>query len=162
MNDILSRSYDPADLAACLAIFDSNLPVFFAAEERDEFRAFLGSANAVDQRPYLVLVRRGVVIACGGLFVETAKRRAALAWGMVDRSLHRQGLGKRLMLARLAQARTIPNIAVLTLQISQHSGGFYQRFGFAVTRITADGFGPGLDRWDMALPLRPSQQGHCR
>ena len=62
-------------------------------------------------------------------------------------------LQARLTEARLALARTLPGVERLILSTSQHTQGFYAGFGFAVTAHTPDGFGPGLDRVDMALLL---------
>lgn len=152
MNDVTCRSYVPGDLSACLAIFDSNVPTFFAPGEREEFRAFLDDVDAGD-RPYLVLTRAGMVIACGGLMVEANARRAGLAWGMVDRAWHGQGLGTCLTRARLELARAIPDLAELTLATSQHTRRFYAGFGFIAAKVIPDGFGAGLDRWDMTLRL---------
>lgn len=152
MGDIVSRPYMPDDFCACLAIFDSNVPTFFAHEERTDFYQFLGSINAKD-RPYLVLICKGSVIACGGLVAETEKRQAGLAWGMVDRAFHGRGLGTSLTKARLALARATPNIAEVMLETSQHTRGFYERFGFTASKVKPDGFAPGLDRVDMTLRL---------
>lgn len=153
MDDIVSRPFVADDFPACLAIFDSNVPTFFAPEERADFCQFLESLNTED-RPYLVLTRYGSVIACGGLAVDSEKQRASLAWGMVDRAFHGQGLGSSLTQARLTLARAIPGIAELSLDTSQHTHGFYEKFGFTVSKVTPDGFAPGLDRWDMTLRLR--------
>ena len=30
---------------------------------------------------------------------------------------------------------------------------FYARFGFEPVKVTPDGFGPGIDQWDMVLQL---------
>ncbi len=65
------RPYTTDDYAACLAIFDSNVPMFFAPEERAEFSAFPGKP----QGAYFVLVDDGggglwrvaVIAKCGGL-----------------------------------------------------------------------------------------------
>ncbi|WP_383698300.1 hypothetical protein, partial [Streptomyces sp. NPDC057494] len=35
------RLYRPADASACLSIFDSNVPTYFAPEERSDFGRFL-------------------------------------------------------------------------------------------------------------------------
>jgi hypothetical protein len=37
------------------------------------------------------------------------------------------------------------------LGTSQHSKEFFARFGFQTTRVTPDGYAPGLDRYDMTL-----------
>lgn len=153
MTDVYSRPYLPKDRSACLAIFDGNVPTFFAARERLEFIDCLDAVNDTDQ-PYLVLIRNGAIVACGGLYVEPGTRQARLSWGMVDHALHRQGLGRHLTEARLALARGMPGIVEIGLATSQHSQGFYARLGFAVQKVTPDGLAPGLDQWDMVLRLR--------
>lgn len=153
MSEIVSRPFLPDDFSACLAIFDSNLPTFFAPEERTQFSEFLDNLNARG-RTYLVLTREDSVIACGGLLADEVTGKASLEWGMVEHALHGQGFGAKLTEARLTLARAIPTIVELTIETSQHSRGFYERFGFTVSKIIPGGFGPGLDRWDMTLPLR--------
>lgn len=153
MDEVVSRPYVADDLFACLAIFDSNVPTFFVPEERAGFCQFLESIDREDQ-PYLVLTRNGSVVACGGLAVESERQRASLTWGMVDRASHGQQLGTILTEARLALARAIPDIAELILDTSQHTHGFYEKFGFTVSKVTPDGYAPGLDRWDMTLRLK--------
>lgn len=152
MSEPVLRPYAPRDRAACLAIFDGNMPRFFAPEERADFVAFLEALPRADW-PYLVLERDGAVIGCGGLILDAPARRAGLSWGMVDVRLHGTGLGRRLTEARLALVRGMPGIAAVTMETSQHTQGFYARLGFAVQAVTPDGFGPGLDRWDMVLRL---------
>ena len=152
MTDTVTRAYEAPDMDACLAIFDSNTPAFFAPEERDDFARFLTQGSDRD-RPYLVLERTGTVIACAGLIVEAAARQAIFAWGMVDRRLHREGLGTRLVQARLALARDNPIVEEVLLDTSQHTHGFYETFGFEVTKVTPDGYAPRLDRWDMRLRI---------
>lgn len=78
----------------------------------------------------------------------------SLEWGMVNHTLHGQGLGTNLVKARLALAHASPNIIELTIETSQHSRGFYERFGFTVSKIIPDEFGQGVDRWDMSLRLK--------
>ncbi len=152
MNDIVCRPYAPDDRAACLSIFDSNVPTYFATSERADFRDYLDSTNSTD-RPNLVLTRGGGVLACGGLIAPPDQRQARFAWGMVDRALHGRGLGTHLTRARLDMARAIPPITEVGLETSQHTHGFYAGFGFVITGITPDGLAPGLDRYDMVLRL---------
>ncbi len=152
MKDIVSRPYATEDRQACLSIFDSNVPAFFALQERSEFLEFLERIGSVDTT-YLVLVNGDTVVACGGLTINVKDQQASLSWGMVDRAVHGAGLGTALTRARLALARSIPGINDVVLATSQHTKGFYERFGFAVTHHTPDGFGFGLDRCDMQLAL---------
>lgn len=150
MSNVISRPFAPADRDACLAVFDSNTPRFFAPEERGEFEGFLGNIEACEGR-YLVLTRGASVIACGGLSFNPAGTQASLSWGMVNRAHHGQGLGSRLTRERIALARQVTGISELVLSTSQHSRGFYEAFGFGVVKITQSGLGTGLDRYDMAL-----------
>ncbi|MEZ5732306.1 MAG: GNAT family N-acetyltransferase [Paracoccaceae bacterium] len=147
------RPFRPGDVAACMALFDSNVPAYFAPQERGEFSAFLADVMA-GKSPYRVICLDGTVVGCGGLVVEPDQRRASLAWGMVDRSFHRQGLGTVLTEARVALARSLSGVTELRLATSQHSAPFYARFGFACLGVTPDGLAPGLDLWEMALSLR--------
>ncbi|MFE3836721.1 GNAT family N-acetyltransferase [Pseudogemmobacter sonorensis] len=156
MYPILARPYRREDLSACLSLFDGNASPFFAPEERAEFQDHLNGLGP--ETPFLVLTQGGrVVVACGGLslapMLTPTRRSASMSWGMVDRRMHGQGLGRRLTEARLALARRIPGLAELTLSTSQHSRGFYERLGFTAERIIPGGFGPGLDRWDMIRRL---------
>ncbi|MES5047188.1 GNAT family N-acetyltransferase [Rhizobium nepotum] len=152
MSDIVSLPYKSDYLSACLAIFDSNVPAFFAPEERLEFCEHLEGVNGTTAL-YLVLMRDGIVLACGGLTTDETRQKASLSWGMVDRKLHGQRLGTHLMQARLTLARSKPGLAELVLSTSQHTHAFYERFGFTVSKITPRGFGPALDRCDMHLRL---------
>ncbi|RGP37877.1 GNAT family N-acetyltransferase [Pseudotabrizicola alkalilacus] len=152
MTQPVARPYSAEDQAACLALFDSNVPQYFAPSERAEFCVWLQNLPHPD-RPYLVLSQHGAAVACGGLMLEPATGQATMVWGMVDRRLHRQGLGTVLTRERIGLALACPGITRLHLSTSQHSTAFYQGFGFAITRIVPDGFAAGLDQYDMTLPL---------
>lgn len=153
MNNTVTRLYNAADFTACLSIFDSNVPLYFAIEERAEFCDFLLNIGDLEGF-YLVLTLNDTIVACGGVSIETEKKRAALSWGMVHRKFHREGLGKHLMSARLEQLHTLRTVGKLIIATSQHTSGFYEKHGFTVINVTPDGFAPGLDRWEMKLQLK--------
>jgi predicted GNAT family N-acyltransferase len=144
---MLFRVYQAVDAEACLKLFDSNTPAFFAPSEREEFMAYLAEAPH-----YFVLIDRERLVGCGGL-EEIDDGAWALCWGMVDQGLHRQGLGKALLLGRLDWIRQQANASTVHLDTSQFSRGFFERFGFVATSVTANGYGEGLDRVDMRLEL---------
>ena len=144
------RSYQTADDDGCLAVFDSNVPKFFAPHERAAFAAFL--ATSTD--PYFVVVDDlGQVIGCGGYYVNHERAAAGLTWGMVNRGLHRQGIGRFLLLARLQRIGQEPNVTSVLLNTSQHSYGFFAKVGFVVESIVENGFAEGLDEYKMVLQL---------
>ena len=146
MEAVTVRTFSSADKEACLAVFDSNRPTFFSAGERPLFSAFLDRLPG----PYLVLENAaGQVVACGGYAVDAEEASASFCWGMVARSLHGQGLGRRLSLARLEGIREDPRVKRVRLDTSQHTTGFYERLGFTVTDIQRDGYQPGMHRCEM-------------
>ena len=141
------RPYEPRDRDACLDLFDSNVPVFFDLSVRAGFAEFLDAMRW----PYQVIVRDDRIVACGGHAVEADGTTAAQCWGMVDGRLHGGGLGRRLTEARIASARAVGGITAVRLDTSQHTEGFYRRFGFRVEAVTPDGFAPGIDKYEMRL-----------
>lgn len=145
------RPYQVADANACLSLFDSNVPEYFAPAERADFEQFL--QRDAQGCAYQLIEQDGRVVACGGLSIRP-DGVAGFCWGMVERSVHRQGFGRQLSLARLQQARQNPNVKRVELSTSQHTQDFYARLGFSVTRVVVDGHGPGLDAVEMTLMLR--------
>lgn len=142
------RAYAAADLPACLSLFDSNVPQFFAPHERPEFEDFLRPVPA----DYLVAERDGRVVGCGGWYARGAEGR--LCWGLVARDLHRSGVGRALLAARLRALRETPGVCAVTITTSQLSEGFFVKQGFKVTEREANGLAPGLDRVEARLDLQ--------
>ena len=99
-----------------------------------------------------VAERDGRLIGCGGMAIGADGRTAHFCCGMVDRTRHRQGIGTALVRTRLDRAIEA-GIREARLDTSQHSRTFYERLGFRTEKLTAAGYGPGLDRWDMVLTL---------
>lgn len=147
----ITRAYRPSDMMACLDIFDGNTPKFFSPVERGEFQQFL-TDHAVAWE-YQVIERNGMLVACGGHAIDKDAKSVNFCWGMVASNLHGTGLGKMLTWARLTAASALNEIAIVQLDTSQHTQGFYAQFGFLPERIIPGGYGPGLDQWEMVLDL---------
>ncbi len=144
------RPYRKRDAAGCLELFRSNIPRFFAPHEGADFSDFL--EREVHTCDYFVLGEDHKLLGCGGIYVSGSV--AGLCWGMVDNARHHQGLGTLLLRGRLEHlVRAYPEVREVRLDTSQHSQGFFSRFGFATTRVTPGGYAPGLDRYDMSLRL---------
>lgn len=149
------RPYRADDRDACPAVFDSNVPAFFALHEREGFASFLDDL-ARSAIHYFVLVDDGVddlgvrpkVIACGG--VGRRDEEARMCWGMVELARHGEGLGRLLLLVRLVRGAelgalhagldTIPDVAP-----------FFEREDFVITGGEEDHYGPGIHRRDLRL-----------
>ena len=160
---MLFREYSPADRDACLALFDGNVPRYFAPHERDGFAGFLDALPG----PYFVVEEDGAVVACGGYAFEPGSGEVALCWGIVDARRQREGIGTLLTAERLrlAAADSSPRSgrggaaegSGAVIRTSQHTAEFYARLGFTVTRVEADGHAPGIDFVEMRLaaPAEP-------
>ncbi|MCE7991870.1 MAG: GNAT family N-acetyltransferase [Roseivirga sp.] len=145
------REYEPKDKAACITIFNSNVPEYFCDAEREEFIEWL---DKEDRAPYYVLLDGDLVLACGGIYEDAEEQMTGLAWGMVLYSKHKQGLGKQLTLHRLElMEKLFPHYAQ-HLSTSQHTEAFYKKFGFETTECIKDGFGPGLDNCKMRKEVK--------
>ena len=147
----MTRPYRPSDMKTCLDIFDGNTPKFFSPAERAEFEQFLTKYAVAWE--YQVIERNGRLVACGGHAIDSDAKSVNFCWGMVASNFHGTGLGKMLTLARLKAASALHGIATVRLDTSQHTEGFYAQFGFLPERVIPEGYGPGLDQWEMVLDL---------
>jgi ribosomal protein S18 acetylase RimI-like enzyme len=146
------RSYQNTDKKKCLELFRSNVPKFFAVSEEAEFDDYLEHPNF-----YFVLEQDRSLLGCGGYAISD--KQGYLTWGIVDRSHHGTGLGKRLLLERLNLMCQEQNITSILLETSQHTFGFFEKLGFITQKITEDGYGAGLHRYDMNLELSEKVKG---
>lgn len=148
-SDITFHEYHSVDFDACLAIFQSNCPDFFASSELADFEAFLLDLPG----PYLMLKQGKHVIGCGGFAFNQSDKSADLCWGMIHKDFHKQGLGELLLTERLNRIRLNPDIKFIHLNTCQLTDSFFERSGFTTRHITRNGFAPGLHRYDMILTL---------
>jgi ribosomal protein S18 acetylase RimI-like enzyme len=144
------RPWTPSDRDRCLAVFDSNLPRYFAPADRVPFVEFLARPVGF----FGVLTDGDALIGCGGIApVDAAGQVAVLTWGMIDAGRHRQGWGRRLTWARLRRLMELPAVLAVALKTSHETIGFYEKLGFRTTKFTPHGYRPGLHRHDMELPV---------
>ena len=143
------RPYTAADRAGCLAVFDSNVPKFFRDHERAAFESFIDAG----EHPYFVLQDASRIIGCGGYGQREGSELADLCWGMVTQSEHGKRLGELLLLGRLKAIAQSNSATGVRLATSQHTVGFYLRYGFTVKSHKPNGFADGLDDVEMVLPL---------
>ena len=149
MNKPTFRPYTPADKDLCLAIFDSNIPTYFAETERTGYEAFLDAPTG----PYFILEQGSNAVGCAGYGkkVTDPDDYAIFSYGMVAREFHKQGYGTHLAQLRLDAMHQDPAVKAAKLNTSQLTAPFYARFGFKTVNIIKDGFADGLDDVEMHL-----------
>jgi ribosomal protein S18 acetylase RimI-like enzyme len=140
------RPYRESDRDACLSIFRSNVPTYFHPSELVEFESFLDQPNC----EYLVALVDDTVLACGGSYLRD--KHGQLCWGMVDQNNHRQSIGTALLHRRLDHLFSHAGAQDVAINTSQHTSGFFARFGFRITQTITDGYGKGIDQVSMSLP----------
>lgn len=149
------RPYTTTDKSACLEAFRSNMPRFFAPEELKDFDKWLDEQGKRDLRDknecYFVIETDEKIIGCGGYYIRPDKTTAVMTWGLLHQQYHQQGWGKKLLLHRINAIREVCPSCAIQLDTTQHSAPFFGKMGFAVTKVTPDFYGPGLDRYDMEL-----------
>ncbi|SMC68659.1 GNAT family N-acetyltransferase [Pedobacter africanus] len=140
--------YKPLFKEKCVALFESNMPRFFAPEELPLFVDFLD--NDIEDNYYVVEKNRKIV-ACGGIFLDTETDEAGLSWGMVHIAEHKNGIGKLLTEYRINLLKEIYPGKIYKIDTSQHTEGFYLKRGFRTIAVVPDGFAKGIDKYVMKM-----------
>jgi ribosomal protein S18 acetylase RimI-like enzyme len=130
-------------LDACMVLFDGNVGRYFAPAERADFDHFLSDPKLT--RDYWVALVKEQVCASGG-FLRHPSGAIELTWGMVARDWHHRGIGSALLRYRLDRISASCPQSEVRIDTSQHTQGFFVRFGFQITAVEPNGFGPGIDR----------------
>ena len=142
------RDFRESDRTACLALFDSNVPVHFLASERQSFADFLENPSG---KYYVLETERGEIVGCGGWYVDGAI--AGLTWGIVDRAHQGRGLGRFLLAGRLGAIREDGRGKVARVRTTPATRGFFERAGFAVVRIYVDDELGNVPLVELTLPI---------
>ncbi len=142
------RPYKTDDIERIIEVFRSNIPKYFGPDEEPGLREFL--ADSVEN--YYVIEKEGVVVGAGGIGVNEDDT-VALCWGMVHNDHLGTGIGKKLTEYRIAKSNEYFGERSIITCTSQHTEGFYKKFGFVTVEHTSDGFGPGIDICKMRREL---------
>ena len=54
---------------------------------------------------------------------------------------------------RLSRIADNKDVSEILLNTSQHSAGFFSRLGFVACKVVSNGHAPGIDLYEMSLPL---------
>lgn len=151
------RKYETVDHHACMEMFLTNVPKYFTLEEVDEYERFLSKlddSTVTDNPFYYVMELDNRPIGCGGFGKKNGIDgipSITFVWGMVDKAYHKKGFGEELLRFRLSEIKVqFPNWKVI-LDTTQFSYTFFEKYGFKTLKITENGYGEGMHRYDMIL-----------
>lgn len=140
------RTYDPKDHHdACLEVFRSNIPTYFAEKE---VPGFIESLNDSDDL-YEVVLLEGELIGVGGIWVNRERGEGRLCFGMIHRDYQKRGFGKLLLERRLARIASYGFVSKITHETGQGTYTFFEKYGFETVRIDDDPEGIGIDFYQM-------------
>ena len=128
-------------------MFDANCPGHFAANERSDYLEFLQSAG--DEYEVCQVNEQ----VCGAFGVgDTPVGNLRIRWILLDPDFQGQGIGSKMM-SRMIDIGRNRESRLIEIAASHKSAPFFARFGAKVTQVTEDGWGIGMDRVDMELPI---------
>ncbi|MBL7921083.1 MAG: GNAT family N-acetyltransferase [Bacteroidia bacterium] len=140
------EKYSEKFLPGVISIFRSNIPKYFFDFEEKELIEDLPEFH----RTYFVMFLNDKIVGAGGYAINPDDT-VSLCWGMVHNDFLKQNLGKALLEFRLSEIeKTYPGKTIVNFT-SQHTTGFFEKYGFKIVSVTKDGFGPGLDNCKMEL-----------
>ena len=145
--EVSFRAYTSADQGTCLAIFDANCPLFFAPNERIDYRDFL---DALPEGYEVCQIGERIVAAFGLIREDESGYR--LNWIMLHPDTQGKGVGSVILERVITQGRKYRSRSI-NIAASNKSAPFFAKFGAVAIKHTEDGWGKGLDRIDMELPL---------
>jgi len=145
--DFVFRSYSEADYGICLEFFDANCPEYFEPGERGGYEVFLRSKP----RDYEVCCLDGNPVGAFGVRRENHGVQR-LNWILIDPKLQGKGIGLEIMnrVMHIGRAGTLQS---MNIAASHKSAPFFAKFGAKAVLFTRDGWGLGMHRVDMVLPL---------
>ncbi len=130
------------------------MPLYFADEELPLFAAFL--EKDVFVKNYSVLFSDNEIVGCGGIALNEPgiyikEPHVIMTWGMVDKKHHKSRFGEALLKFRIEQAKKLYSGIKIALGTTQHTFGFFEKYGFKTVCFEKDHWAKGLDLYQMEL-----------
>tara|TARA_B100001250_G_scaffold179995_1_gene154718 strand:+ start:224 stop:661 length:438 start_codon:yes stop_codon:yes gene_type:complete len=141
------KQYESKYFENCIEIIQSNTPKYIDPTEHLDYKDYL----LRNDKTYFVLFNHFNLVSCGGYGLNESQTKAGLAWGLVHSKYHNQGYGSELLKYRIEHIKNNFSGVDIFLDTSQKTYKFFEKFGFVVEKISKNGYGVGLDRYDMIL-----------
>ncbi|MCX6186597.1 MAG: GNAT family N-acetyltransferase [Bacteroidetes bacterium] len=150
--EIRIREFEIQDKEACLIAFDSNVPLFFTKNEVNDFSHFLDTFQnkpIANKTYFYAVILENEVIGCGGFGDKENVGIVSLAWGLIHKDFHNKGFGEQLLKYRLERIERIYSMKSVFVDTTQHTYGFFEKYGFVVSKITDNYYEKGMHRYEM-------------
>ena len=141
------QEYKQTDFDACMDLFDSNCPAYFAIEERIDYQNYL----KFNEDKYLLGYIDESLIGCFGI-TKHDQITCSISWIMVSPSHHRGGYGSQMMEHFLDYVQKM-NMKRVLVATSQHAENFFKKFGAYREGYIEDGWGKGMHQVNMEIDL---------
>ena len=143
------ESYQPINKTRVMEIFESNVPKYFDAREKEPFNDFLDNIKG----EYFIIRKDDLIVGAGG-FCEESKGEARICWLMIDRESHFTGMGTLLMKEFEQRIEKRIEFERITLKTTQHTDKFYEKLGYKTQYTKNDFWFPGLHLYFMEKPTK--------
>ena len=152
--EVQIKKYFDVDRLDCINAFKSNVPNYFANEELKDFEAFLTRLESIDNKTQFYVINfENKIIGCCGFGDKNNNGVISLAWGLVHKDYHKMGFGEKLLKYRIEQIKLLNPEFPVIIDTTQYSYGFFEKYGFKVTKITIDYYEIGMHRYDMIFEI---------
>ena len=143
------RPYSPKDKNALISLIRLNTPQYFDASEEAGFISYLD--NEIET--YFVFEQEGKILGCGGINYELKSNTGYISWDIIHPRFQGKGIGKKLLLHRIAEIKKSPSIKIIVVRTSQHTANFYAKGGFKLDFVTKNYWAKGFDLYQMKIHL---------
>ena len=143
------RQFKHHDLKQLLAIFGKNIPQFFAPHEMAEYVDYLTNYPS----NYFVIEYEGAAAGGAGYRLTGNGVSGSITWIFFDPMFKGHGLGRMTITYLMKELKVVHKVDAVQVRTSQLAYRFFEKFGFEITSTTKDFWAPGLDLYEMSIPI---------
>ncbi|MEO1259986.1 MAG: GNAT family N-acetyltransferase [Bacteroidota bacterium] len=144
------RLYKNEDRKKIIELLNLNIPKSFAPSEAGDFIEYLDE----HLEDYFVVEEKGELIGAGGINYFPENHAARISWDFIHPDAQGKGIGKKLLLHRIAVIKKKADVHQIIVRTSQLAFRFYEKSGFKLDQIKKDFWAPGFDLYLMKIDLK--------
>ncbi|MBW7469364.1 N-acetylglutamate synthase-like GNAT family acetyltransferase [Pontibacter aydingkolensis] len=143
------RLYTEKDKVEVIELLRLNTPLYFAPEEESDLIHYLNH----EIEDYFVVEENGRIVGSGGINYFPDAGLTRISWDIIHPEFQGKGIGKKLLLHRIAKIKSNPSINLIQVRTTQLVYKFYGKAGFRLETTEKDFWAKGLDLYQMKLAL---------